>query len=288
MKVKLLLSMILAAVLLVPATASAQEEFPDTLTLGMVPSREAGVIVDSLEPLAQMLEERLLIPVETFISTNYVGLVEAMGSGRVDIGLFGPAALVQAMDRHDAEVILASVRFGSNTYKSQFNVQCDSGIESFEDLEGRTIAFVDPGSASGYQFPYVHLKNQYGIDPNTDMESIFAGSHDAAVLSVYLGDVDVAVSFNDARTAIEEEYPDVMEEVCVLGYTQDIPNDGVVVRNELPDALKEQIQQALIEIAETEEGKALTEALFNVTAFAPIEASAYDVVREVSSEFERN
>lgn len=290
MKLKLLLSMILAAVLLLPATASAQEqaEFPESLTLGMVPSREAGVIVDSLEPLAEMLEERLLIPVETFISTNYVGLVEAMGSGRVDIGLFGPAALVQAMDRHDAEVILASVRFGSNTYKSQFNVQCDSGIESFEDLDGRTIAFVDPGSASGYQFPYVHLKNQYGIDPNTDMESIFAGSHDAAVLAVYLGDVDVAVSFNDARAELVEDYPDVMEEVCVLGYTQDIPNDGVVVREGLPDQLAEQIQQALIEIAETEEGQELTQELFNVTGFAPIEASAYDIVREVSAEFERN
>ncbi|HEX7004058.1 MAG TPA: phosphate/phosphite/phosphonate ABC transporter substrate-binding protein [Trueperaceae bacterium] len=289
MKLKLLLSAILAALLMVPAVASAQnEEFPDELVLGMVPSREAGVIVDSLEPLAQMLEERLLIPVDTFISTNYVGLVEAMGSGRVDIGLFGPAALVQAMDRHGAEVILASVRFGSTTYKSQFNIQCDSGIDSFEDLEGKTIAFVDPGSASGYQFPYVFLKNRYGIDPNTDMESIFAGSHDAAVLAVYLGDVDVAVSFNDAREELVDDYPDVMEKVCVLGYTQDIPNDGVVVRNELPDELKEQIQQALIDIAETEEGKALTQALFNVTAFAPIEPEVYDVVREVSSEFERD
>jgi phosphonate transport system substrate-binding protein len=286
-KLKLLVTTILTALLLVPASAGAQGETPTTLTLGMVPSREAERIVDSLDPLAELLSERLLIPVETFVSTNYVGLVEAMGSGRVDIGLFGPAALVQAMDRHGAEVILASVRFGSNTYKSQFNVRCNSGIDSFDDLEGRTIAFVDPGSASGYQFPFVFLKNQHGINPNTDMESVFAGSHDAAVLAVYNGDVDVAVSFNDARTAIQGDFPDVMERVCVLGYTQDIPNDGVVVRGELSEDLKQQIQTALIEIAETEEGKALTNELFNVTAFAPIDPSAYDVVREVSAEFAR-
>lgn len=274
------------ALALTPALAQEGDP-PESLVLGMVPSREADRIVDSLDPIAEMLSERIGIPVETFVSTNFTGLVEAMGTGRVDIGLFGPAALVQAMDRHGAEVILASVRNGETTYLSQFNVRCDSGIEDFSDLEGRTIAFVDPASASGYQFPYVFLDTQHGINPDTDMQSIFAGSHDASVLAVYNGDVDVAVSFNDARTAIEEDFPDVMEEVCVLGYTEPIPNDGVVVRAGLDPELTEQIAQALIEIAETEEGGALTEELFNVTAFAPVEASAFDVVRETTAVFDQ-
>ncbi|HLV11030.1 MAG TPA: phosphate/phosphite/phosphonate ABC transporter substrate-binding protein, partial [Trueperaceae bacterium] len=164
---KTLLALVLAGTLFV---GFAQDgDVPDTLVLGMVPSREADAIVDSLEPIAQMLEERLLIPVETFVSTNFVGLVEAMGTGRVHIGMFGPAGLVQAMDAHGAEVILASVRQGSTTYRSQFNVRCDSGITSFDDLRGKTIAWVDPGSASGYQFPYVTLVTEYGIDPDTEM-----------------------------------------------------------------------------------------------------------------------
>ena len=288
---KFLVSLFVLAlvVTLAPATAFAQDDAdPETLVLGMVPSREADRIVDSLDPLALMLTEKLGIEVETFISTNYTGLVEAMGNGRIDIGFFGPTAMVQAMDRYNARPILASVRFGSPTYKSQFNVRCDSGIESFEDLEGRSIAFVDPASASGYQFPYVFLKNNYGIDANTDMNQIFAGSHDASVLAVYNGDVDVATSFNDARTAIDEEFPDVMDVVCVLGYTGDIPNDGSVVREGISPDLAGRIAQALIEIAETEEGQALTEQLFNVTSFAPITSEAYDPVREVSAEFERN
>src|SRR5690606_7731732 len=149
------------------AQADARGEIPDRLVLGMVPSREADAIVDSLDPLAEMLSERLLIPVDTFVSTGYVGLVEAMGTGRVHIGMFGPSAMVQAMDAHGAEPLLSSVRQGSMTYRSQFNVRCDSGIEEFEDLRGKTIAWVDPGSSSGYQFPFVTLKTQYGIDPET-------------------------------------------------------------------------------------------------------------------------
>ncbi|MGQ9836713.1 MAG: phosphate/phosphite/phosphonate ABC transporter substrate-binding protein [Cyanobacteriota bacterium] len=261
---------------------------PDKLVLGMVPYREAEQIVDSLEPFAKLLSEKIGIPVETFVSTDYTGLVEAIGTNRVDIGLFGPAALVEAVDRHNAKVILASVRRGATTYRSQFNIPCGGDINSFEDLRGKTIAFVDPASASGYQFPFVFLRDEHNIDANVDMQPIFVGAHDASVLAVYNGDVDVSVSFEDARTTLAKDYPDVNEKVCVLGYTSDIPNDGTVVRSGLPADLAEQIATAMIEIAETEEGRKLTEELFNVTGFAPIDSSAYDIVREVSSTFRRN
>jgi phosphonate transport system substrate-binding protein len=285
---------ILAALLLAGTltTGSAQGAIPDRLVLGMVPSREANVIVDNLNAIAAILSEKLLIPVDTFVSTNFVGLVEAMGTGRVDIGLFGPAALVQAMDVHGAQVILASVRRGSTTYRAQFNVRCDSGITTFEQLRGATIAFVDPGSASGYQFPYVTLKTTYGIDPDREMTQIFAGSHDASALAVYNGDVDVSVTFggspgSDGRETIEGDYPDAKEVICILGYSDDIPNDGAVVRRGLDPDLVEQITVALIDLAASPEGKQITSTLFNVTDFARIDSSAFDIVREVSSTFRR-
>lgn len=278
------------AVTLLPLNASAQE-IPDRLVLGMVPSREAERIVDSLDPFAVLLSEKLLIPVDTFVSTNFTGLVEAIGTGRVDIGLFGPSSMVQAMDRHGAKPILASVRRGYSYYLSQFNIRCDSGIESFDDLRGKTIAFVDPASASGYQFPYVFLIEEYGIDADVDMLPIFAGSHDAGALAVYNGDVDVAVTFggtpgSDGRTTIQNDFPDVMEQVCILGFTGEIPNDGTVVRSGISDELAAQIAQAMIEIAETEEGQALTQELFNVTGFAPVSSEAYDIVRAVAAIFD--
>ncbi len=261
---------------------------PDKLVLGMVPSREADRVVDSLDPLAELLSDKIGIPVETFISTDYTGLVEAIGTERVDIGLFGPASLVEAVDRHGARVILASVRRGSTTYRSQFNIPCDSDIKEFSDLAGKSIAFVDPASASGYQFPYVFLNTEHDLNPDQDMTPIFAGSHDAAVLAVYNGDVEVAVSFEDARTAVVNDFPDVNDVVCVLGYTSDIPNDGTVVRSGLSDELAEQIAQAMIEIAESDQGKELTDTLFNVTGFAPADPAAYDIVREVSATFRRD
>ena len=274
-------------------TGNAQGDIPDKLVLGMVPSREADRIVDSLAPIAEMLSARLLIPVETFVATDFVGLVESVGTGRVDIGLFGPAGLVQAIDAYGAIPVLASVRQGSTTYRAQFNVRCDSGITEFEQLRGGTIAFVSPGSTSGYQFPFVTLKVNYGIDPDTEMTAIFAGSHDASALAVYNGDVDVGVTFggspgSDGRETIEKDFPDAKEVICILGYSADIPNDGMVVRAGIDPELVEQIAQAMIDIAASPEGKVHTQALFNVTEFARIDdPSVYDIVREVSATFQR-
>lgn len=290
---KAVISLFVLALLvtLAPLSAFAQGDVPTRLVVGMVPSREADALVDSLEPFAELLSQRLLIPVETFVSTNYTGLVEAMGTGRIDVGFFGPSAMVQAMDEYGAIPVVAHVRRGYSYYMSQFNVRCDSGIEEFEQLRGRSIAFVDPASASGYQFPYIYLRNEHGIDANTDMSPIFAGSHDAAVLAVYNGDVDVAVTFggtpgSDGRTTIETDFPDVMEQVCVLGYTQEIPNDGAVVRAGLAPEFVEEFTQALLDIAETEEGVAFLQ-LLNADGYERVDASKYDIVREVSEAFER-
>lgn len=290
MKKLLTLVTLLGLALSLVSGALAQGEVPTRLVLGMVPSREADRMVDSLDPIAEMLSNQLLIPVETFVSTDFGGLVEAMRTGQVDIGMFGPFALVQAMDRANAEPILASVRQGSTSYRAQFNIRCDSGIEDFEDLRGANMAFVDPNSASGYLFPYVFLDGM-GINPDTDMNYIFAGSHDASALAIYNGDVDVSVTFggspgSDGRETIEADFPDVKDVVCILGYTDDIPNDGVVVRSGLDPELVEQIQQAMIDIADDEEGQVHTQTLFNVTAFAPITADAYDIVRETARIFD--
>ncbi len=290
MKKMLTLITLLGLVLSLASGGLAQGEVPTQLVLGMVPSREADRMVDSLDPIATLMSNQLLIPVETFVSTDYSGLVEAMRTGQVDIGMFGPFALVQAMDRANAEPILASVRRGSTSYRAQFNIRCDSGIEDFEALRGATMAFVDPNSASGYLFPYVFLNN-LGINPDADMDYIFAGSHDASALAVYNGDVDVGVTFggspgSDGRETIQADYADVKDVVCILGYTGDIPNDGVVVRAGLDPELVTQIQQTMIDIAEDEEGQVHTEALFNVTAFAPTSAEAYDIVRETARIFD--
>ena len=67
-----------------------------------------------------------------------------------------------------------------------------------------------------------------GVDPDTGLAQVVdAGSHDGVAAAVYNGDCDVGATYVDARTRIEEDYPDVMEQTMVIALEPDIPNDGV-------------------------------------------------------------
>ena len=284
---KLVMTVLVVALLVTfaaPGFVSADNHKPEKLVLGMVPSREASKLVNDLQPLADILSEELGVEVDHFISTSYTGLIEAIGTGKIDIGLFGPFGMVLADQRHDVKFLVNTVRYGASKYRGQFMVQADSGIDSVEELEGKSIAFTDPASTSGYLFPYVYLKKEIGIDPEKDMQTTFAGGHDAAALAVYNGDVDAAVTFEDARTAIENEHPDVMDKLKVIGYTNYIPNDGLVARNGLSDEFTQQIEDVFLKIGDTDKEVEMLDAIFNASGFEKVTSEDYDVVRDTYEE----
>lgn len=102
------------------SAAPSEAAMPDKLVIGFVPSTDAQALVDTIKPLADYLSQQLGIPVEGYVSNDYVGMVTAMKTGQAQIGALPPYGMVQAIDQAGAEVILQSVRFGSNTYHTQF------------------------------------------------------------------------------------------------------------------------------------------------------------------------
>lgn len=265
---------------------AAGAERPNRLVMGFVPSQNADQLAETAKPLADMLAKELGIPVDAFVSAQYIGLAEAMASRQVDIGFLNSFNYVLTHDQLGAaEVILKSVRNGNHSYRAQFFTRAGSGIESVADLKGKTVAFVDAASTSGYLFPVDYMMT-LGIDPDTDLTPRFVGGHDNAILAVYRGDVDAGVSFEDARTLVVNEYPDVMEKVQVIGYTDWIPNDTVSVRPGLDVGLALEIQRAFLRIAETPEGVEVLRAIYNIDGFAPALDSDYDVVRRVAAMME--
>ena len=305
-----------------PAESEAAE-VPDELVIGFVPSSEAGQLVEDIQPLADYLSEQLGIPVKGTVTNDYTGLVTAMETGQAQIAALPPYGLIQAIDRADAEVILQSERFGSGTYHTQFftnnpdkyctisepeentrvvenedvtYLNCNGtarendetpegpvGLEALENLgEGTTMSFVEQTSASGYIFPATVLIAN-GIDPESDIEPIFPGSHDGSVIAVCEGDAEVGVSFDDARTVATTDC-DVASNVVVFAYGPEIPNDGVAVAGSLPDDLKTQIKDALMAYAETEDGAAVLDSIYQITAFTEPNLDALELVRQAVDE----
>ena len=258
------------------------EANPKKLVFGFVPSVEADKVAKDAQPMADFLTKELGIPVTTYTSTEYAGLIEAMGSGKVDIGSLTPLGYVLAKDKNYAEVLLKTKRRGSLTYHGMFIARADSGIKKIEDAKGKRMAWVDSGSTSGYLFPATYLKVK-GLDPETFFEqTTFAGSHDGAVRAVYNGDVDVAAVYDDARNKVEAELPDVKTKVVKIGQTDEIPNDTISVRPTLDPALVAKIKAALLKYAETPEGKKTLLTVYEVDGMVEAKDADYDPVRVVA------
>ncbi|MDP8903781.1 MAG: phosphate/phosphite/phosphonate ABC transporter substrate-binding protein [Chloroflexota bacterium] len=102
------------------APTATPQAWPDRLVIGFVPSREAAALVETIQPIADHLTQALGIPVDGYVSTDYPALVVAMQTGQAQIGAFGPFAMLQAVTRAGAEIILQSERNGSATYHTQF------------------------------------------------------------------------------------------------------------------------------------------------------------------------
>jgi phosphonate transport system substrate-binding protein len=121
-----------------------------------------------------------------------------------------------------------------------------------------------------------------GVNTETDLKGIVdAGSHDAAVAAIYNGDVDAGASYVDARTRIEEDYPEVMERVIVIALTEDIPNDGVQFIPGINSEMKNKIVDALLQIASTEEGKEALKTAYQWNALEKHGDEFYDPFRQV-------
>jgi len=299
------------------APVTPGEDWPESLVFTLTPSQEAGGLIETAQPLADMLSERLGgVPVEALVPTDYAGVIVALESGQAQIaGGLGPNQMVQAEEQADASLILQAERFGSLTYVTQWFTNdpatyCEDepapagddgflfcngvgeaetaedgplGEDQLANVEGQTVAFVDQGSTSGYLVPALQLLNQ-DVDPSTGITPLFAGGHDSAVQAVYDGDAAVGVSFNDARGQLVEQVPDVGETVVVFGWSGPIPNDGFAVAGDLPDDLKQAITDAFVDISASEEGTALLQELYEIDGLQPVNSDDYDVIRELNTE----
>ncbi|MCF7919843.1 MAG: phosphate/phosphite/phosphonate ABC transporter substrate-binding protein [Candidatus Cloacimonetes bacterium] len=258
-----------------------------------VPSMEAGKVVSSGEAIASQLELLTGYKFKVAVPTSYAAVIEAMGVSQADIGWLPTFAYILAKQRFNAQIGLTTIRNGLESYRGQFVVRADSDIKSLADIEGKTIAFTDASSTSGYIYPSALLKKN-GITPG---KYYFAGGHPQAILSVYQGRADVGCSYwspaadsipQDARKAVMDTYPDIMEQVVPIAFTDWIPNDTVTFRQGISEEIRTKVINALMAYAQTAEGKRTLQELYSVDGFVLAVDADYDVVREALDALDKN
>jgi len=274
--VKTLLAVLLAAAAVAPASAGAQP-----LHLVLTPSQKPTDLLAAGEEFGQALGKLYGAPVRVTVASDYAAVIEALRNRTADLAFVHPVGYVLASREAKARIVARNVWHGKSTFTSRVYVRRDSGIKTIEELRGKTIAFVDPSSSSGYTYPMV-LLIQRGLvkdrDPKTFFrEVMFAGAHDAAMRALLNGHVDAIASFDMAR----EQYltdPAEREKIVFIAETPPIPEAGIAARDGLsPDAFA-RVRAALVQMRGPAYAS-LLKRMYDIDGFEPAEDRDYDSVR---------
>ena len=105
------------------------------------------------------------------------------------------------------------------------------------------------------------------------------------IAGLYNGDAKFGVAYDDARRSLRKTNPDVGEKVIAFAITDEIPNDVIAVRTDLPEDMKQKIYDILADYITTDEGLAIMDDIYGWTDLVPAINSEFDVVRDAAEEF---
>ncbi len=230
---------------LLSLAGAAVADDPD-LRLGLVPHMAREDLLADYGPLAAYLGERLGRRVEVVVPDRYAAVYDALASGAIDLAVLPPFVYVEAVGELGAIPLATQVgKGGLTSYSSVLVVREGSRIAGLRDLAGRSFAFVDPKSSSGYLFPVALLVRE-GLEPTRLFSrTVFTGDHQTAIRMVLSGEVDGAAT-NDivlAHVAGSGESP---EGLRVLARSPAVPQQSLVARASLEAPLRQSIREALL------------------------------------------
>lgn len=277
---------VLLLVLLVLSMRAAGQS-GETFSFYLAPSMSAELLRSKGSFIRDFLQKETGVSIEMKIPKDYDELVDKFKSQKTCFGMMNSQSYVIANSRHGAMVKLRTIRFGHSTYQGMIITHAASGIRSIKDIQGKTIAYTDELSTSGYLYPKKILEKN-NVKPSKEL---FLQKHDEVVKQVYERKVDAGAAFysapsgngaiNDARSRIRDKYPDVEQKVIIVVKTDPIPNDPIAFSKDFNPAIANKICMALLKLAQDAKGKQALHDLYGAEGFVRASDADYNSLRQM-------
>jgi phosphonate transport system substrate-binding protein len=170
---------------------------PGTLIFSYTPVEDPEVYRKAWDPFLRHIEKLTGKKVVFFAVQSNAAQIEAMRAGRLHISGFssGSAPLAVNCAGFVPAAVMASHK-GEFGYEMEIIAHADGPIRKVEDIRGRTLAFTDPTSSSGFKAPSALLRSEFKLTPDKDFKTAFSGKHDNSVIGVVNKDYDAAAVAN--------------------------------------------------------------------------------------------
>lgn len=227
-----------------------------TLRIGLLGGENDSDRLGRYDPYGKLLSDTFGIPVKLFPAADYAGVIQAFGAEQIEMASMGSSGYAGAWLDTNGNVeplVVAIENDGSISYRSVMVVRQDSGIADLAAMKGKSLAWADPNSTSGYLIPRSELKKA-GLDTEPGKyfsRTGFGGGHEQAVVAVLQKQYDGAVTWASGVGDPAQGYTRgnlhemiakgmvKMSDLKMIWMSAPILNGPLTVRKDLPQAFKD-------------------------------------------------
>lgn len=234
-------------------------------------------------PLMEFLEAK--IPGTSFrleASRDYAAYDKKLYAGKFDFSLPNPFQTVNALE---TGYRVFGKMGDDHKFRGIILVRKDSGIEDVTDLKGQAVSYPAPTALAATMMPQHYLQT-HGLDVMTETDIRYVGSQESSIMNVFLGDTMAAATWPPPWKLLSEERPELAEALEVKWQTEPLPNNGLVVREDVPHDLVKKVGAILFALHEHDEGRAILSRM-DLSQFVQADDESYQPVINFISTFEK-
>ncbi|MFC1981741.1 phosphate/phosphite/phosphonate ABC transporter substrate-binding protein [Chloroflexota bacterium] len=277
---------IICAVMIVMSSCSKDEvkrpliEEKSRLLFGVSSIESPGNIYKKFKPFVDYLGKKLGMEVILVQKRTYEEINGLFETGNIDFARIAAGAYVKIKEETDVTILALESKNGSPSYKANIIVHRDSLITSFDGLQGKIFAFVDRDSNSGFIYPeFLITQRNTGIN-SFFPQYIFTGGHDNSIIKVLRKEVDGAsvASYILGREA--NANPEIKDKIRIIQKSPLFFRGPFVARSNIPQDLRGQIRNIMLNMHLDEEGKSVLEAM-GLDGFKDGKDADFDSIRDM-------
>src|ERR1700758_871375 len=224
--------------------------WPTTITLGSVGEDNATSLMQSMQPLADLLKAKMDVTLKVTVGTSYAAMIEAQKADKAQLVIYGPFSYEIAVNQGLKIQNVGLTTDAPNTdggYYSEAVVdpQRTPDITSLKDAGGKKVCFSDPASTSGYLYPSYGLL-QDGISPTTGVTPVFAGSDSTTAIDVAQGSCEVGFTNNLNLPDVFTQNHVSKSALKVIWTSPEIPGNPVAASDSLPQSFRTTLENLLV------------------------------------------
>ena len=226
-----------------------------TVLFGVLPRDNPIIAYERYQPLMDYLSSVTELTMELHLEKSYEAVVDSLGKGKVSFALLGPLTYLDAYKRFDAPPIAKSrTSRGETFFRSVIVTDGNGSIKEIAQLVDKKFAFAALWSTSGNLIPRYMLAWE-GIHLDSLNTYHHYNYHDTVAKKVISHEFDAGA----IRLSTAERYTPYG--LKIIATSEPIPTGPVVVSPKAPYHIVKKVQQALLSMSDSEEGKKILSKL---------------------------